>query len=179
MKFTRVSSGQQISLRRQSNRHTNLSIILDVCMLFYRFSIKRKSIQISNPRKSSRCNARHKDPKNKCILTQKQSKITNLVSSRQQIYFRRQSNRHTNLSIQFSSYGFVYCKNRNKYVGRKPTGEFPLCNARHKDIKNKRILPQKQPKITNFITSRQQTYFRRQSNRHTNLSIFYFLAVVV
>ena len=25
----------------------------------------------------------------------------------------------------------------------KSTGEFPLCNARHKDIKNKRILPQK------------------------------------
>ena len=44
------------------------------------------------------------------------------------------------------------------------------CNARHKDIKNKCILPQKQSKLTNFITSRQQTYFRRQSNRHTNIS---------
>ena len=47
------------------------------------------------------------------------------------------------------------------------------CNARHKDFKNKRILPQKLSKITNFISIRYQTYFRRQSNRHTNLSIIF------
>ena len=54
------------------------------------------------------------------------------------------------------------------------------CNARHKDIKNKRILPQKQSKITNIITIRYQIYFRRQSNRHTNISVsFHFFVRLV
>ena len=72
---------------------------------------------------------------------------------------------------------FVVWWANNKNGGRH-RGWGLSCNARHKDIKNKRILPQKQPKITNFITSRQQIYFRRQSNRHTaHIFSFFFLCI--
>ena len=98
---------------------------------------------------------------------------------RYQTYFRRQSNRHTNISVSIFCFDvFVFIEKMKIKILKQKTKTEVNCNARHKDLKNKRILPQKQSKITNFVSSRQQLYFRRQSNRHTNLSIFYFFVVV-
>ena len=48
----------------------------------------------------------------------------------------------TSLSYLSLHVGFLW-KNKKTTWRDKSTGEFPLCNARHKDPKNKCILPQK------------------------------------